>query len=93
MMKDPVCGMDVDPKTAGGKSEYQGQTYYFCSDDCKTKFDKEPTKYSWKSNPGAITPAGKHLERIEWQGAKARESEHHEHARSSVEHVTRPAAR
>ena len=45
MVKDPVCGMDVDPKTAAGKSEYKGQTYYFCSNGCKRAFDKEPEKY------------------------------------------------
>ena len=45
MVKDPVCGMDVDPKTAAGKSVYQGQTYYFCSTGCKKSFDKEPQKY------------------------------------------------
>jgi YHS domain-containing protein len=47
--KDPVCGMDVDPKAAAGKSEYQGQTYYFCSPGCKRSFDKEPEKYVDKS--------------------------------------------
>lgn len=30
MVKDPVCGMMVDPETAPAKAEYQGQTYYFC---------------------------------------------------------------
>ncbi len=45
MVKDPVCGMDVDPKTAAGKSEYKGQTYYFCSKGCKASFDKNPEKY------------------------------------------------
>ena len=45
MVKDLVCGMDVDPKTAAGKTEYQGQTYYFCSVGCKKAFDKEPQKY------------------------------------------------
>ena len=45
MEKDPVCGMDVDPKTAAGKSEFQGQTYYFCSSGCKKAFDKEPQRY------------------------------------------------
>ena len=45
MAKDPVCGMDIDPKTAAGKSEYKGQTYYFCSLGCKRAFDKEPQKY------------------------------------------------
>ncbi len=46
MAKDPVCGMTVDEKTAAGKSEYQGKTYYFCSPGCKRSFDKEPAKYA-----------------------------------------------
>jgi YHS domain-containing protein len=45
MAKDPVCGMDVDPAQAAGQSQYQGQTYYFCSPGCKRAFDKEPQKY------------------------------------------------
>ena len=45
MVKDPVCGMDVDPKTAANKSEYKGQTYYFCCAGCKRSFEKEPEKY------------------------------------------------
>lgn len=45
MLTDPICGMTVDPKTASGKSEYQGQTYYFCSPGCKKAFDKEPQRY------------------------------------------------
>jgi YHS domain-containing protein len=44
MVHDPVCGMMCDPK-ATLKSEYRGQTYYFCSADCKKSFDKEPQKY------------------------------------------------
>lgn len=50
--KDPVCGMDVDPATAAGKSEYKGQTYYFCSLGCKKSFDKEPEKYLGHSGGG-----------------------------------------
>ena len=45
MEKDPVCGMLVDPKTAAGKSEYNGKTYYFCAPGCKKDFDKDPGKY------------------------------------------------
>ena len=45
MEKDPVCGMDVDPKTAVAKSEYKGKTYYFCAPGCKNAFDKNPEKY------------------------------------------------
>ena len=44
-MKDPVCGMDVDPAKAAGTSEYQGKTYYFCAKVCKTKFDANPQQY------------------------------------------------
>ena len=43
--KDLVCGMDVDPKdpeVAARKVEYKGKTYYFCSDECKTKFAANP---------------------------------------------------
>lgn len=44
--KDPVCGMDVDPKTAkGGSSTYEGNTYFFCNPKCKTKFDANPESY------------------------------------------------
>ena len=46
MAKDPVCGMDVDEKTAQHKSEYNGQTYYFCCAGCKRSFEKEPAKYT-----------------------------------------------
>ncbi len=45
MAKDPVCGMDVDEKTAAGQSDYQGQKYYFCSPGCKQAFDTDPEKY------------------------------------------------
>lgn len=45
MVIDPVCGMEIDPNTAAGKSEYKGQTYYFCSLSCKRDFDNEPELY------------------------------------------------
>jgi YHS domain-containing protein/uncharacterized membrane protein len=53
MAKDPVCGMQVDEKKAAGKSEYQGQTYYFCSPGCKADFDKDPQKYAGKAQSQA----------------------------------------
>jgi P-type Cu+ transporter len=42
---DPVCHMDVTYETAQARSEYNGQTYYFCSLGCKETFDKNPEKY------------------------------------------------
>jgi YHS domain-containing protein len=49
-VKDPVCGMEIDPQTAAGTSEYQGQTYYFCAPGCKRSFDKDPEKYLAQSD-------------------------------------------
>ena len=45
-MKDPVCGMQVEPAKAAGTSEYRGQTDYFCSKGCKAKFDANPSLYA-----------------------------------------------
>jgi Cu+-exporting ATPase len=45
MAKDPVCGMNVDEQNAAGKTEYRGNTYYFCSPGFKKSLDKEPEKY------------------------------------------------
>ncbi len=37
MVKDPICGMTIDEKTAL-RAEKDGQTYYFCSENCRKKF-------------------------------------------------------
>lgn len=47
---DPVCGMSVNSKTAAGKYDYQGKTYFFCSAGCLDKF---------KNDPGSFFGAGK----------------------------------
>jgi YHS domain-containing protein len=44
--KDPVCGMEVTYESAQARSEYNGQTYYFDSLECKETFDKNPEKYA-----------------------------------------------
>jgi YHS domain-containing protein len=46
MAKDPVCGMQVDEQRAAGTSEYQGETYYFCSARCKQQFGQNPERYT-----------------------------------------------
>jgi Cu+-exporting ATPase len=46
MHKDPVCGMQVDPRTAAAQSTYNGKTYYFCSEACRQQFDKNPAQYA-----------------------------------------------
>ena len=45
ILRDPVCGMEVTYETAQARSEYDGQTYYFDSLDCKEQFDRDPEKY------------------------------------------------
>jgi YHS domain-containing protein len=37
--------MEVDRDKAPAKTEYKGQTYYFCALGCKAAFEKEPQKY------------------------------------------------
>jgi len=44
-VKDPVCGMEIEPATAYGKTEYAGRTFYFCSRHCSEEFNKNPEKY------------------------------------------------
>lgn len=43
--KDPVCGKDLQPNTAASSLNREGKTFFFCSDDCRGKFDAEPEKY------------------------------------------------
>ena len=45
MAIDPVCGMEVDEKTAKWRSLYKDKTYYFCGKMCKEEFDDGPEKF------------------------------------------------
>jgi Cu+-exporting ATPase len=44
MATDPICGMTVEPKNAAGTHEYDGRTYYFCSQRCLARFKEDPDK-------------------------------------------------
>ncbi len=52
---DPVCGMSVNPGTAAGSSEYEGETYYFCSQSCLHKFQANPDSFLNKAK-GELAP-------------------------------------
>jgi P-type Cu+ transporter len=63
-VKDPVCGMMVDPQKSAGKVEHGGKTYHFCSARCAERFQKEPQKFlaspgtgGMKHKPAEHTPA------------------------------------
>ncbi|MGM0632903.1 MAG: heavy metal translocating P-type ATPase [Pseudomonadota bacterium] len=44
-VKDPVCGMSVDPHTAKHRSRHEGKTWYFCSARCQSRFEGNPEQY------------------------------------------------
>ncbi|MGD0289348.1 MAG: heavy metal translocating P-type ATPase [Candidatus Binataceae bacterium] len=44
-MKDPVCGMTVDPAAAKWSHSHNGRTWYFCGNGCMTKFAADPQMY------------------------------------------------
>jgi Cu+-exporting ATPase len=48
-IRDPVCGMDVDPANPAARVEYEGTSYYFCSARCAETFRRDPE--------GALTAA------------------------------------
>jgi len=59
-VKDPVCGMTVDPLTARYVSQYEGAAFHFCSAGCQVKFIAHPAKFlnmgarSSEASPGTI---------------------------------------
>jgi Cu+-exporting ATPase len=59
-VKDPVCGMTVDPETTPHHASHDGQDYHFCSAGCRTKFVADPQAYLGdrrpepEASPGAI---------------------------------------
>ncbi|MCW5714394.1 MAG: heavy metal translocating P-type ATPase [Bauldia sp.] len=55
-VRDPVCGMYVDPHTAEHRSEHAGRTSYFCCGGCKASFDADPARYLADAPPAATAP-------------------------------------
>ena len=58
LLKDPVCGMDVDPHKTNHLAQYSGRTYYFCSAGCRTKFVANPGQYLGERELSGSVPAG-----------------------------------
>jgi len=57
-VRDPVCGMSVDPATSRHRFDYRGETFHFCSAGCRTKFAADPKGYLDNSKPKAAVPEG-----------------------------------
>ena len=62
-VKDPVCGMAVDPTAArGGSFAYQGVEYFFCNSRCNERFRSDPGKFlSPAYKPAGMTDASSSL--------------------------------
>jgi Cu+-exporting ATPase len=45
-VRDPVCGMDIEPEGAAATAEHEGKTYYFCSQVCYERFIEAPEEYA-----------------------------------------------
>ncbi|MDH2350062.1 heavy metal translocating P-type ATPase [Bradyrhizobium sp. SSUT112] len=56
-VRDPVCGMTVDPATSKHRFDHHGETFHFCSAGCRTKFAADPAKYLAEKNEEQKTPA------------------------------------
>jgi Cu+-exporting ATPase len=44
-VRDPVCGMDVEPESAAGSAQHEGKTYFLCSQTCLERFREDPHRY------------------------------------------------
>jgi len=44
-VRDPVCGMLIEESEAKARSSYEGSFYFFCSEECKEEFDKDPERF------------------------------------------------
>jgi Cu+-exporting ATPase len=53
-VRDPVCGMMVDPATAKFQAAKGGETYYFCSAGCRSKFLADPSAYAKRAPEPAV---------------------------------------
>ncbi|MEI1248125.1 heavy metal translocating P-type ATPase [Rhizobium aouanii] len=51
VIRDPVCGMIVDPQAGKPSLDHDGRTYHFCSEGCRTKFAAAPEDYLTAKDP------------------------------------------
>lgn len=55
MTTDPVCGMRIDTDDAVATAEYEGATYYFCSEACHDAFAEDPAVFAASAKPHPAT--------------------------------------
>ena len=70
MPVDPVCGMEIPPESAEATTEYEGESFHFCSNDCQALFDSAPEKYVETPHPHLVEASGAILPRLPYGRAK-----------------------
>jgi P-type Cu+ transporter len=64
-VRDPVCGMTVDPAASRHRSEHAGHTYHFCSTRCRERFADDPARYLSPAS-SAAAPAAEEAGDVQW---------------------------
>lgn len=59
---DPVCGMPVTPSPTSIKSDYDGQTFFFCAPACRDAFEAAPLQFI---NPRKKGLWGRYMDRLQ----------------------------
>lgn len=52
VVRDPVCGMEINPENAEERSAFEGEIFYFCSDQCRNRFDEDPGRFVKRADLG-----------------------------------------
>lgn len=55
LVRDPVCGTEVDAARTVELSVFRGEVYHFCCQGCHATFDQNPEKYAFKPMPAEAT--------------------------------------
>jgi uncharacterized protein len=60
---DPVCGMTVD-KAKALSTGHAGETYYFCSEHCRSRFEQSPEQFARPLSPRRRARRSRTLRRL-----------------------------
>ena len=55
-VKDPVCGMEFDSSQAEAQTIHEGQSYFFCSQECRRIFEENPKEFVNSSSGSSSDP-------------------------------------
>ncbi|MGZ8346769.1 MAG: heavy metal translocating P-type ATPase [Allosphingosinicella sp.] len=66
-VKDPVCGMTVDPERTAHHEVHDGETHHFCSARCRSRFAADPESFLIATaSPAPAAVAAEPAEGVDW---------------------------